>query len=106
MDLSHLNISQAQLKKMIRFTFAGNPVCFASGQPWNEWYFNSTIFGCDHPRSIECAPGCSADRIGDYECDYGCDVPECRKDHGDCQHLKFNTYLNQSITKKNVKIIK
>ena len=28
-DLSHLNVSQTQVEKMIRFTFAGNPVCSA-----------------------------------------------------------------------------
>ena len=95
--LSHVNISQAQLEKMTRFTFAGNPVCSASDQPWNEWHFDSTIFGCDDPGSIECAPGCFADRLGDYRCDYECDVPECKYDNGDCQYLQRNTHLNQII---------
>ena len=60
-DLSNVNVSHAQLEKMTRFTFSGNPVCSALDQPWHEWHFTSTIFGCDDPSSIECAPGCSTD---------------------------------------------
>ena len=99
MDLSHVNISQSQLEKMARFTFSGNPVCSASGQPWNEWHFNSTVFGCDYVGSNECAPGCLVDRLGNYECDYTCNVPSCKYDHGDCQYFQSNTYLKQLINK-------
>ena len=32
-DLSNVNVSHAQLEKMTRFTFSGNPVCSALDQP-------------------------------------------------------------------------
>ena len=100
-DLSHLNVSQARLEKMIHFTFAGNPVCSAPDEPWKKWHFSSTIFGCDDPGSIECSPGCFSDRIEDYRCDYECNLHACNYDNGDCQYVQVNTYLSQLISPNN-----
>ena len=52
-----LTFHNVNIFEMIRVTFAGNSVCSASDQRWNEWYFNSTAFGCDDPGPLNALLG-------------------------------------------------